>query len=259
MSAPNVYRDKIKEGRADYFVTYQPADCRFPFATLDLVFPASRVNGASVVQSMEQELDIWLKRYPVPVMVSAFDAKEDLIPVHGTSGESHLMGYCDLRTGQTVRRWRLLKDNELPPEQADAEYLQVVYRDVGFRDQGTVRDAARRENRNMVGAARAIVFFMVTVPVLIEVISLGVTWLGNMLIAISIATGAYKAAKAFGWLKPTERDKAKAEEERKMQHYYWHCERNPEAFNRLKMENFEREAIEETRREAETLGMNIRR
>ena len=171
MSAPNVYRDKVKEGRADYFVTYQPADCRFPFATLDLVFPASRVNGASVVQSMEQELDIWLKRYPVPVMVSAFDAKEDLIPVHGTSGESHLMGYCDLRTGQTVRRWRLLKDNELPPEQADAEYLQVVYRDVGFRDQGTVRDAARRENRNMVGAARAIVFFMVTVPVLIEVIS----------------------------------------------------------------------------------------
>src|SRR5205823_10775451 len=139
------------------------------------------------------------------------------------------------------------------------EYLQVVYRDVGFRDQGTVRDAERRENRNMVGAVGAVGFVMVTVPVLIEVISLGVTWLGNMLIAISIATGAYKAAKAFGWLKPTERDKAKAEEERKMQHYYWHCERNPEAFNRLKMENFEREAIEETRREAETLGMNIRR
>src|SRR5438876_7723679 len=134
MSAPNVYRDKIKEGRADYFVTYQPADCRFPFASLDLVFLASRVDAASVAQAMEQELDIWLKRYPVPVLVSAFDAKEDLIPVHGDSGESHLTGYRDLRTGQIVQRWRLLKDNELPAEQAKEEYLQIVYRDVSFRD-----------------------------------------------------------------------------------------------------------------------------
>jgi len=256
MSAPDVYRDKIKDGRADYFVTYQPADCRFPFAVLDLVFLTSRLDCASVAHAMEQELDTWLKRYPVPVMVSAFDVKEELISVHGDSGKSHLTGYRDLSTDRIVRRWGLLKDSELPAGQVKADYLQNVYSDVPFRDQAAVREAARRESKNMVRAARAIIFFIVVVPVLIEISSLGVAWVGYLLMAISIATGAYKAAKAFGWVKPTERDKAKAEEELKMRHYYWHCERNPEAFNRLKIENFERELIEETRKEAAALGVN---
>jgi len=93
------------------------------------------------------------------------------------------------------------------------------------------------------------------VPVLIEIISLRVDWIGNILSAISITTGIYKAAKAIGWLKASPRDKVKEEEERKMKHYYWHCERNQEAFNRLKFENFEREKIERTRKKAETLGI----
>jgi hypothetical protein len=40
-----------------------------------------------------------------------------------------------------------------------------------------------------------------------------------------------------------------------MRHYYWHCERNVEAFNRLKIQNFERVLMERTRKEAETLGV----
>lgn len=255
MSTPNVYRDEIREGRRDYFVTYQPADDRFSFALVDLVFPGGRIEDIRVAQAMEDEFEIWLKRYPVPVMVSAFDAKEDLIGVHGDAGESHLMGYRDSRTGEFVRRWGLLKENELPAEQTNAEHLQSAYRGVGFRDQTAVRKAAQRKTTSVIRAARAIIFFVVAVPVLIEIISLGVAWLGHVLSAISITAGAYKAGKAFGWLKPTKRGLAKAEELRRMEHYYWHCERNPEAFNRLKIQNFEREAIDRTRKEADLLGI----
>ncbi len=38
-----------------------------------------------------------------------------------------------------------------------------------------------------------------------------------------------------------------------MRHYFYHCERNPEGFARLKVENFEREAKEQTLKEAEAL------
>ena len=36
-----------------------------------------------------------------------------------------------------------------------------------------------------------------------------------------------------------------AEKRQKMEHYFYHCERNPEGFMRLKVENFERETMEE--------------
>lgn len=255
MSTPNVFRDEIKEGRTGYFVTYQPADCRLPFASIDLVFLDEPVDNAHICRAMEAELKGWLARYAVPVMVSAFDLRESLIRVRGDSTESHLMGYRDSKTGQTVQRWGLFKDDELPSEQTNAEYLQSAYRDLGFREQEAVREAAQREARNTGRAARAIIFFVVAVPVLIEIISLGVSWLGYILSAISITIGLIKAAKAFGWIKPSERAKAKADEARKMRHYYYHCERNPEAFNRLKMQNFERELIERTRKEAQSLGI----
>src|ERR1041385_884269 len=238
MNAPKVYRDEIKEGRDGYFVTYQPADERFPFASVDLMFPEGSTDGAQIVRAMEEELEFWLKRYAVPTMVSAFDAKEDLIRIRLESCECHLMGYREAKGGHIVQRWGLFKNDELPSEQADREYLKNVYQNVPFRTQAAVHDTVERETRNMAKAARVIILFIVIVPVLIEIISLGVAWIGYILSGISITAGIYKAAKAFGWLKPSERAKAKTEKDLKMGHYYWHCERNPEAFNRLNIENF---------------------
>lgn len=148
------------------------------------------------------------------------------------------------------------KEDELPSEQKDVGYLERVYKDVPFRLQEEVRQKAQREARTTGKVIRLIVFLTVVVPVLIEVVSLGVTWLGHLLAGISISAGLYKIGKAMGWLKPTKRDKEKDEKEQKMGHYFYHCERNPEAFNRLKCENFEREAIEQTRKESEAIRNN---
>jgi len=38
-----------------------------------------------------------------------------------------------------------------------------------------------------------------------------------------------------------------------MEHYHYHCERNPEGFLRLKLENFEREEREQIQNEAKAL------
>lgn len=39
-----------------------------------------------------------------------------------------------------------------------------------------------------------------------------------------------------------------------MEDYYDHCERNPEGFERLRIENFERETREQIQNEARQLG-----
>lgn len=248
-----MFRDKFKEHRGKYYVSYQPADTRFAFAIIQLTFLDHGSDVDIVKSAMEHELKNWLSRFRVPVMVSSFDAKDDLIRIAAESDQSHLMGYVDLQTGEMIQRWGLLKDDELPSEQKDPGYLARVYEGVPFRLQETVRQNAMREARTMGRSVRMIVFLLAGVPLLIEIVSLGVTWVGYVLAGISITAGLYKLAKTMGWLKPTQRAKEIAEKDLRMKHYFYHCERNSEGFNRLKIENLEREAIRGTHDEANAL------
>lgn len=248
-----VFRDKVKEHRGNYYVSYQPADARFPFAIIQLTFLGNGTDVSVVKSAMEHELKIWLSRFRVPVMVSSFDAKDDLIRTATESDQSHLTGYVDLQTNEIIQRWGLLKDDELPSEQMDAGYLARVYEGVPFRLQEVVRQNATRETRAMGRSIRMIVFLLAGVPLLIEIVSLGVTWVGHVLAGISITAGLYKLTKTMGWLKPSQRAKEKAEKDLRMRHYFYHCEENPEGFNRLKIENFEREAIEKNQFEADQI------
>ena len=147
----------------------------------------------------------------------------------------------------------MLKNEELLPEQMDAAYLARVYEGVPFRLQEAVRQKALRETRMLGRSARIALFLLVGVPVLIEMVSLGVTWLGHVLAGISISVGLYKLGKAMGWVKPSQREKEKAEKDLRMKHHFYHCEQNPEGFNRLKIENLEREAIRQTHEQADAL------
>ena len=53
-------------------------------------------------------------------------------------------------------------------------------------------------------------------------------------------------------------EKAHNEENRRKEHYYDHCERNPLGFLRLKCENFEQDIINENRNIAEELRKDMR-
>ena len=250
-----VFREKLSEHRGEYFVTYHPADGDGWLSTVSLSFPGN-VELLVVKSALEKELKYWLKRFPVPILISAFDAKDNVIRLPGNSDESHLTGYVDIQSQQLVYRWGLMKNDEIPSEQKEASYLASVYQGIPFRLQQKVREEALREFRVRNRVLRFIVFFYVGAAVFAELIALGVTWLGHILAVISISTGFYKLAKAMGWLKPSKRDKEKAEKEGKMEHYFYHCEQNPKAFNRLKCENFERDAIEQTLKESEAIRKN---
>jgi hypothetical protein len=247
-----VFRDKIKEGRANYYVEYQPADERYSFAYLQLVFLQDSSDAEAVARLMEQELQGWLNRFPVRVMVTAWDAKENAINIPSKSNESILMGEIDLQTGNAIQKWGILKSEERPAEE-QREYLARVYKGVSFRLQEEVRQKAQGEWRTTVMIANSFVLFIVVIPVLIEIVGLGVAWLGYTLSGISIFAGLYKIAKTIGWIKPSKQQEEKAEEERKKDYYFHHCKRNPAGFSRLLNENVERDAIERTHKEEEAL------
>lgn len=251
----NKIRNSLQEHRGEYFIEYHCATSGTKLAFLSVVFPRNAADFSYVRKTMERELEIWLRRYPVPIMAHGIDEKEDAISVSTDFGESTLMGYIEPGSGKIIRKWGLFKDRETPSEQVQEDYLENVYRDVPFRLADDVRKKATDERCNFVRVAKILIFFIVVVPVLIQIVALRIDWIGNALAIVSILIGLFKAAKAFGYVKPSASDEAKAREELNMKHHHYHCEKNPKAFARLKVENFEREALERIRQEDANLRL----
>ena len=87
---------------------------------------------------MRSEMMRWLTRYPVPVMVSAFDIAENVIYPH-SSQDGFLVGWLDPATKQIVSSWKL---KELPSFLNDTMSIpdwRAIYTDVPFRTDTQVK------------------------------------------------------------------------------------------------------------------------
>ena len=87
-----IYFDAIKQSRSSYFVEYRPPISDGPISTLSIVYPESfELN--SVAETMKVEAAYWLARYPVPIMIWAYDSAENQIRPHGDDDDGLLIGW----------------------------------------------------------------------------------------------------------------------------------------------------------------------
>lgn len=77
---------------------------------------------------------------------------------------------------------------------------------------------------------------------------------GRCRACLQFVEGGARGHEDLGAHKVTPREEEKGEKQRKMDHYFYHCERNPDGFARLKIENFEKDAGERVRAEAAALA-----
>lgn len=253
--AEHLHFEDIKEPRDGYFVEYQPPSRGIAFATVNLVFTRALDKGAAA-DIMLEELTAWVKRYGVPVMASAWDAQENRIRPKD-EGDSFLVGW-QTPAGDFVHSWQhtdldgFLKAN---PSQVD---LRTAHKDIPFKTDAQLQADAdifvqqrRRQNRYL----KAILFgWLAVIPAGIALFQyLGPEWLGLVALIFSLWKAGRAGFRLWRNSKPTPWEEAKAEKQHKMDHYYYHCERNPEGFARLKVENFQKEAAERTRKQAEAL------
>ena len=78
-------------------------------------------------------------------------------------------------------------------------------------------------------------------------------WLEWLILFDGVSQLYIQALKLTGLWPKAASDLAAVDEERRMRHHHYHCERNPEGFRRLVAENVERESREQTQRDAEEL------
>ncbi len=236
---------------------YHPPAADARFATLQLVF-LGPVTFEEVAKFLQEEAEHWLKRYPVPLMIWACDEKEDtIVPPNGDS--SCLVAWTSREGGQVVQS-RNLQDLDvfLKGAPAEPDWL-TIYADVPVRTDAEIKAAARRslqEQRRLKMSLNVVLMLWLSViPAGYAVfVYFGPEWLSLMGLAFVLWKAWKTGWRISGRGKPSPKEQEKAEKQRKMEHYFYHCERNPDGFMRLKSENFAIDAREQTQREADQIA-----
>ena len=154
-------------------------------------------------------------------------------------------------------------NDEFPEGALSGERLREVFHCVPFRTQKEIREQAYAEARKMRTGIRllkaALMVWLVVIPSSVALLGWANSFWGLVVLVYSLGKAAHTGMKLTGHLKPSKRQQRDEEKMALMRHYHYHCEQNPEAFRRLRDENFTRDAERATLETAQALGAIVPR
>lgn len=240
-----------KEQREWYFVEYHPANY-FKFANVQLILTVEETNESDIISAMEKEAEYWLKLYPIPVMVSVFDNKGDLYKFSKIKEKKHLIAFFD-QNNEIYMHWGLLKDEEIPDVAIDQEYRNNLYANFTFKTYHEL-DAERYKRRRQIEDGRFIILIWIALTAFVTEIFIYFNEYLSLIAFFYVLIKAVQKILQFANMWPkSKKEKEKELEQSLKDHYYYHCQMNPEGFNRLKLENFERMGKEEIEKEVKSI------
>lgn len=248
--APDEIRfSSLKEDRGWYYVEYSPPIANYRFSILQLSIVEARDTEA-VVAAMESEAGEWLRRYPVSLMATALSADNSVLSLNGVRPVNRLMAWFESESREPIFRWELVENDVLPDIALNREWLEEVFTDISYKTGAeTQTEVAERAASQLVGWWLVFVWAAV-VPLAVAVLEWWSDLLGLLVLGYAFVKAAIQALRLTGHLPKSTRQREKEAEDLRMRHHHYHCARNPEAFERLKAENFRREEIERTNAEA---------
>lgn len=140
-----------------------------------------------------------------------------------------------------------------PPED-----WRCIFTDIPVRTDSEVKASARKNFHEQARSIKLLKIFLliwiVGLPTSVMLlVFFGPEWLGMIALALALIESARASLRLWGAYQPSKREQEANELQRRKDHYYFHCEKNPDGFLRLRNENFERDAKEEIRFESEKL------
>jgi hypothetical protein len=253
MDAKELFFATVKEDRVSYFVEYHPARLSFHLALLQLTYPHT-VTPTTIAIQMESELKSWLTKYPIPLMVSSFDEFGDLIDLEGVRPCKHLMGFVRPQDQSIEMHWRLLKNHEMGAITLDEAMLKQTYFDINCKTSDDLRKESIERGRKLRLGRRILFVWLVCVPAAIAIFEwAGPGWVAALALIYSLWKALVQGLKMSGKWKKSSCEIAREKEELQMRHHHYHCKRNPDAFLKLKIANFEQDEKERIQAEARSL------
>ncbi|SET23586.1 hypothetical protein SAMN05216389_10795 [Oceanobacillus limi] len=245
--------EEIQEDRETYYVEYHPINLKsYYFAHLNLVFINIPKTTEEIIDIKEKELTEWLKRFPLPIMVTSFDRKGDKISINDNKV---FMGYINNEKGTIVKKWGSISVEEIPEEQLSDQFIKKVYGDLPFIHRKEKEQSSEMKASEMKKIKNLVDFTFYTwlfLSIIIAFIGWQSYWVGALAFGYSVYKTLDRALKVLGV--KNKRQIEKDEKERKMRHYYHHCERNPLGFAKLRAENFEKDEEQQIHKTKERLN-----
>jgi hypothetical protein len=239
----------IKEDRGWYFVEYTPPMENYLFSLLQLSVVEER-SPTEIAEALELEAKAWLRRYPVPLMATAFSADDSVLSLQGVRPMDNLMAWPDPQTKESVLRWEIVSNEVLPTTAKDREALRKLFPDVPVKTGVQVQQQVARLVKERKLGWWLLFVWAVLVPLAVAVFEWSSDLLGLAVLGYAYIKAGIETLRLLGSLPKSAAQQAKEAEELRMRHHHYHCERNPAGFQRLKAENFRNSAVERTKAEA---------
>jgi hypothetical protein len=250
MIKPWVRYDDIEEKRDEYYVVYSPVFTDQEFAVLIVNIYDTRLSG-NIKSIAELELKYWALKYPTPIMLMVSNKTDEEWSIKDKLGHDYLLGYPKLE--KIILYWDEYPEAEKPDIDLSKDSLAKIYSELSF---STYEEVVAKQNIEAKG--RKLLLLVLTlwacvVPALIAFLG----WANPVVSFIALAYSWYvafnKGLDLWGRKKKTEKDLVKEKEQLAKDHHHYHCQLNPEAFLRLKNENFKKESLEKERLKIESM------
>lgn len=248
MKVDRIYEPK-KEHRDWYFVEYHPAN-HFKFANVQLVLLIEDVQEADLVLAMENEAEYWLRLYPIPIMVSVFDNQDRVYKLPGSEKKIYLTVFFD-ESNKIQFRWGLLKDEEIPDTALDQKYRESLYSSFTYKTYSQL-DKERKKRRERIEDGRFLILVWISITLFITEIIIYFNEYLSLIVFLFVLGKAIQKIFQFANIWPISKKEKELEQGLK-DHYYYHCQMNPEGFKRLMLENLEEMRKKEIKMEAKSL------
>jgi len=237
MSLPNLVFNAVERAGHHFIARYKPPSSGGSFATLTVTFLRDE-SGSEVAKTLENEAQHWLSRYPVPVFSSAFDLHDELVDLSGVRESSHLMAL----PGHDSPTLLWSRGESDPKEPFNDLELLKIYKEISYSTQEQRTNQAHLSARTARIGWLIVFFWSVVGPLAFVIAESQSELLGAAVLLYSIYKLVRKAMGLTGHWPQSQRARDKAAKESRAKHYFYHCEMNPEGFERLKFENFDRMA-----------------
>jgi hypothetical protein len=240
MPLPNLIYQDLKRSGDNFIARYKPPSSGGSFATITITLIQEQ-SKERVAELLEEESRYWLSLYSVAVFSSAFDLHDDLVELSEVRESSYLLALPG-EEGPTYvwSDWQSAMPEALPDEE-----LLRIYDEIPCTTLEQRTKKASKSARNAKLGLLIVFFWAVVGPLALLIAESRSELLGAAVLIYSLYKITRQALELTGRWPQSKRARDEAEREARHKHYAYHCEMNPEGFDRLKFENLDRMAAKE--------------
>ena len=246
-----IFFNKVNKKFDGFYLEFNPPATKQLFASLTITL-LEEMEKEDIIKVIENLTEEYFIKYPLSIMTSSFDKYGDLIYLDEQKEKTHYT-IANTKNG-ILRSWELLKDEIFVDGMLTNQVLKNIYYDIDYKTSESIEIDLNKKYKGIRLFKRLVIFWAVFVPLIVAVLEFySPQWIAVLVLLYSFWKAYREYNKITGKRVLTKREKEIEEKKSEMEHFYYHCKKNPEKFLELKCENFKKESEEEISKKYKSL------